>query len=305
MTKRDEITLCDSLITFANYNDDIWTTTGAAVQPELVRWNYIGGTQGCAAIPIQIPKEEQHITVFTDKDILTSAVDLIKSKYKIAYINECKEIHPFIYKFISQVEDKFDFILTHNRDLLKRGKKYVKYIGPGTTWIKNEDAKVYKKSKLLSHIASKQNWAQGHKLRHVISKCIEGKYEVDLWGSAHKAFKKEEKYAPLKDYHFSITVMNANHYNYFTETLVDTFRCGTVPIFWGCKNIEDFFNTKGMLIFNTPAELKNILDNLSIKTYEQMLPYVKENFETAKLYSHWDDTLYKIISKEIRERYNE
>ncbi len=131
MKMNNEITLCDSLITFANYNDDIWTTTGAAVQPELVRWKYIGGTQSCAAIPLSIPKEEQYITVFTDKDILTDAVDNIKSKYKIAYINECKEIHPFIYKFIHYVEHKFDFILTHNRDLLKRGNKYVKYIGPG------------------------------------------------------------------------------------------------------------------------------------------------------------------------------
>ncbi len=46
-------------------------------------------------------------------------------------------------------------------------------------------------------------------------------------------------------------------------------------------------------MFETPFELKEILDNLTVELYHEMLPYVEENFETAKLYSHWDDTLYK------------
>ena len=60
-----------------------------------------------------------------------------------------------------------------------------------------------------------------------------------------------------------------------------------------------------MLIFKTPSELKGILDNLSVEKYQSMLPHIKENFEIANRYSHWDDTLYQIIAKELKERFNE
>ena len=202
------------------------------------------------------------------------------------------------------VEKKFDFILTHNEELLRRGEKYVKIVGPGTTWLAREQINVHKKTKLLSHIASKQDWARGHKLRHIISRAIKDKYDVDLWGSAHKGFKKEEKDLPLRDYCFSITVMNADHQNYFTETLLDPFLCGTVPIFWGCTNIEEYFNPKGMLCFRDPKELKQILDNLSFEQYNEMLPYVKDNFKIAKDHMHFDDLVCNTILNTIRRRDN-
>ena len=298
MDEKTEISLCDSLMTPHCLIDDQWRLTGTPIEPRRVKWKYLGGSQDCAAQPLQIPIEEQEITVFTDKDLFSPTVDAIKSKFKVGFLNECEEIHPWAYKDISMVEHKFDFIITHNEDLAKR-EKFINYVGPGTTWITDEKALVYDKTKLLSHIASKQNWAKGHRLRHVITECIKGKYEVDLWGSAHRGFEKSEKFLPLKEYCFSITVMNADHKDYFTETLVDAFRCGTVPIFWGCKNVEDFFNEKGILRFNNPSELKKILDNLSMEQYHEMLPYVKENFELAKNYIYLDDTVHDIIIKAI------
>ncbi len=90
---------------------------------------------------------------------------------------------------------------------------------PGTTWIKNEDAKIYKKTKLLSHIASKQDWARGHKLRHLVTRCIKDKYDVDLWEALIKDSRKRKNGLLSRITMFSITVMNADHHNYFTETL--------------------------------------------------------------------------------------
>ena len=157
--------------------------------------------------------------------------------------------------------------------------------------------KFIKKTKLLSHIISKQNWTRGHKLRYIIANAIKDKYEVDLWGSAVKRF--ETKLEPLKDYMFNITVMNCKHKDYFTETLVDTFRCGTIPIFWGCPNVSDYFNTKGMLIFNSGPELISILDSLSLELYESKIEHVQENFEIAKKHCQLDDKVYNAIAGAI------
>ena len=203
-------------------------------------------------------------------------------------------------KKLRDLEDQ----LKADEELLKNKDKFVKIVGPGTTWIPDAQAQVYKKTKLLSHIASKQDWAPGHKLRHIVSRSIKDKYDVDFWGSAHRGFRKNEKLLPLKDYCFSITIMNGRINNYFTETLIDTFRCGTVPIFWGCPNIDEFFNPKGMLIFNGPEQLKQILDNLSFEQYQEMLPYVKENFDRAKDHIYFDDLVHDTIMAEIKRREN-
>ena len=122
-----------------------------------------------------------------------------------------------------------------------------------------------------------------------------------MWGTGYKPFGKnnqglsaaairEGKNEPLKDYHFSITVMNSKEDNYFTETLVDVFRHGTIPIFWGCDNIGEYFNENGILRFNNATELLSILNNINPDLYNEKLEYVKENYELAKQYVSMDDT---------------
>ena len=299
-----EVGLYDSLMTELNKMGDNWSLTGAACSPEKVQWNYFGGVQDCAVYPATLPQNKQYITIFTDKDIASPFVGEVESEYKVAFLNECRQVHPFAYKWILSLENNFDFVVTHDESLLSRGPKYLKVASPGTTWIPDEKSKVYEKTKLLSHIASDKAWCQGHQLRHIITKMIENRFEVDFWGSSFEGFGKKDKYLCLKDYCFSITVMNAKIDNYFTETLVDTFRCGTVPIFWGCENLGEYFNEKGILRFNSPKELIHILENLSKEKYYEMLPYVKENFNTAKNYTQIDDTVLEVILRAIERSKN-
>jgi len=286
VTEKIKVNLYDSLMGNHNFKDGAWNLTGAACSPKNIEWVYLGGAQECAVQPLKEPEEETPITVFTDKDILSPLVNQCKSKYKVAFLNECRSIHPFAYKWVLQVEDNFDYIFTHDDLLLKRGPKYIKTL-VGSTWISDSQAKIYEKSKLLSHIASDKRWCRGHNLRHLIGEAIKKNFNADFWGSAYKRF--DDKREPLQEYCFSITVMNASHKHYFTETLIDTFRCGTVPIFWGCENVGEYFNKKGILQFNTGPQLVSILNDLSFEKYMEMMPYIKENFEIAKRFVNVDD----------------
>lgn len=237
--------------------------------------------------------------VFTDKDLLSPWVDQVESTKKIAWILECREIHPFAYQHILAMEHKFDHIFTFDEELLERSNRYVKNL-IASSRVSHADAGLHEKSKLTSLIASSKNWARGHKLRHVVAKNVQGRYDVELWGSGYRpwgnpnipsaAAQQEGKNEPLQDYFFSITIMNSKQNNYFTETLVDVFRHGTIPIFWGCDNVGDYFNTDGILTFNTGPELFKILDNLSPDLYYERYDAVKENFETAKKYMSMHDT---------------
>ena len=77
---------------------------------------------------------------------------------------------------------------------------------------------------------------------------------------------------------------------------------GTIPIYYGCPNISKFFDTRGILTFNTQEELDNILDNLNEKRYNSMLKYAKINYDKAiKEFVLDNDSLYELHLKNIIE----
>jgi hypothetical protein len=89
--------------------------------------------------------------------------------------------------------------------------------------------------------------------------------------------------------------MNSKKNNYFTEVLLDNFRVGTVPIFWGCPNIGDFFDMNGIITFDTIEDLDLILSNLTKNDYYEMLPHINNNFELVKKYVSTDDLIADIL----------
>jgi hypothetical protein len=81
---------------------------------------------------------------------------------------------------------------------------------------------------------------------------------------------------------FNVVIENVKHLNWYNK-IGDNFLSKTVPIYWGCSNIEDFgYDKRGIIYFDTPEELLNILNNLTPDTYHQMKPYIDFNYEIAK-----------------------
>lgn len=306
MTEKIKVNLFDRLA--PEFYDEYWGfhNFSSEFEPTKVEWLKQNIGMGYP--------EFDGVTVFTDKSLLDPWVDQVKTNHKVAWLVECRGVHPWAYDHITMVEDKFDKVFTFDEELLSRGDKYVKNL-IGTSRVSNEDCGIHNKTKMLSMIASKQTLTRGHRLRHKIASAIKGRYEVDLWGGGYKPFGKsisgrtagairEGKNEPLQDYRFSITVMNSSENNYFTETLVDVFRQGTVPIFWGCPNVGEYFNEKGILHFETGQQLFDILDNLSEDLYESKMEYIKENFELAKQYVSMDDTFATNLIREFPELTN-
>ena len=234
--------------------------------------------------------EYDGITIFTDHYILDDVVDKVKSNLKIAWLLEPPVLSSGIYNSISTIEHKFDYILTFDSELLQRGPKYIKYI-MGQSRITDDITALYEKNKKVSIISSGKSMSHGHRFRGKIVNALHSKHNFDLWGYAFRSF--QEKTEPLKDYEFSISVQNCKIDNYFTEILLDCFRLGTIPIFWGCPNIGDYFDIRGMELFDTIEELDDILSNL--KPYEEYLEYAKTNFMECKRYIHTDDYIANIL----------
>ena len=229
----------------------------------------------------------------------------------IALLIESPEITPNSYKYVFDNIDKYNLILTHSKKLLDINSNNIKLNLHGTTWLHESYQKIYNKSKLCSIIASNKIITSGHKLRHsILQYLINENINIDKYGgnftklsySKTKPYTinhtpkdiSNEKIIGLKDYMFSIIIENCKEDYYFTEKLIDCLLSGTVPIYWGCPSICKFFNSKGIITFNTIDELKEILKNITKEKYNSMKLYIKDNFEKAKKYTN-----YKIDEKEI------
>lgn len=84
---------------------------------------------------------------------------------------------------------------------------------------------------------------------------------------------------------FSIAIENNKEKWYFSEKIVDCLITKTIPIYWGCYDIGRFFDTRGMIIFDSFPEFIEKINSINENTYNYMLPYVEANYNLAKEYS--------------------
>lgn len=269
-------------------------------------FNHSYGEDGCFTSSFgRCPKEGEWVknmmewdgvTVFTDTHFDKDIVDKVNSKIKIAWLLESKAITPDAYANIVNYEHKFDYILTHDSELLNRGKKYIRTI-VGASRVSDDMWGIHNKSKLVSMIASFKKYTEGHNFRHVIAKELSHKHNIEMWGSGYHNFTN--KIDPLKDYSYSICIMNTKVDNYFTEILVDPISLGCVPILWGCPNVSEYFNPDGIISFSSLEELDKILYSISFDDYNSRMSAINENIEIAKSMKSTDDLIFKTIKKLI------
>lgn len=223
---------------------------------------------------------------YTHGDILTAVND--KQGVKIGWLLEPKELIPTCYEDMIKHRDTFKYIFTHDKSMLDLGGNF-KYLPFGGCWIKPEDQKIYNKTKLVSIIVSHKRQLKGHKLRHETTSKYGNK--LDVLGNGYRRIP--EKVDGHRDYMFSVVIENSKADYYFTEKLIDSLVTGCIPIYWGCPSIGDFFNEKGFIIVDNTDNIGEALSKITPKMYEDMLPYVKENFEKAKEYILAENHIYE------------
>lgn len=252
-----------------SFSEDGFDTCTKGIKPSLIKY-------------VRDQQVYDGITVFTDDMILSNVVDDVVSKYKIAWCLESVPIVPRVYENIISVEHKFDYIFTFHPDLLNRNTDKYKFTTTGGTWIQPSMWSVYEKTRPVSIIASHKAMSYGHRMRHDIIRITAG---LDVFGRGYKPIVN--KIDALKDYMYSIVILNNKIDNYFTEALIDTFATGAVPVFWGCPNIGDFFNTDGIISFDTIEDFKSL--KLSTADYKSRAAAIVENIELARKYTSQDD----------------
>lgn len=87
-----------------------------------------------------------------------------------------------------------------------------------------------------------------------------------------------KKWQSLKDYKFSLTIENSSERYYISEKFYDCILSNTIPIYYGCKNIKEFWPENGYIHLDNITDYKYIINKLTYinnnieELYNQMLP---------------------------------
>ena len=101
----------------------------------------------------------------------------------------------------------------------------------------------------------------------------------------------------LFDWMFHIAIENVSRDDYFTEKLLDCFLTRTVPIYWGCPNISNYFDAEGIIHINT-LNNNGALASEGSNTYNGGGIYKNTNLPSIDGSAEEDDDC---MSKDVKE----
>lgn len=215
-------------------------------------------------------------------------------EYKVLVQIEPPTIINIIDEIIKQ-KNNFDLILSWHPKILKECENSILFPF-GSCWIDDIDRGLGLKNKLTSIIASNKKQTLGHQIRHEVIKNTQK--PIDVYGNGYKPI--ENKKVALKEYMFSLIIENDKTDNWFTEKLIDCMVCGTIPIYWGCGNIGQYFDKRGMICCDSAEEIVNILPTLDRDKYMEMLPYLSGNLEKSLKYADF----WGRVENKIKKTFN-
>ena len=117
---------------------------------------------------------------------------------------------------------------------------------------------LHEKPKLISGITSDK-----HQHRNLFFENLNKlNIGVDIFGKKYKEIHPELKEQGLKNYKMTISIENSSQMNYFSEKINDCYLYWSLPIYWGCPNISDFFPEKSyrLLDINNPESISQIIN---------------------------------------------
>jgi hypothetical protein len=161
----------------------------------------------------------------------------------------------------------------------------------------------------VSCVFSNRNCLPGHKLRHELwNRRDEIKIPKYFYtglrsgmtcGILLPAEKKCKQFVMGTMFHIAID--SYDYDNSFSEKLIDPLITNTIPIYWGPKNIDRFFNMDGIFYASSVDEIIRITNQLTEDDYNIKKLYRLDNFTRAIEFHNYADCLERKINQILNE----
>jgi hypothetical protein len=108
---------------------------------------------------------------------------------------------------------------------------------------------------------------------------------------------RQDKIDSFRPYQYSVCIENSSRENYFTEKITDCILNKTIPIYWGCSNIGDFYNSKAIIQVKNTDEIIEVINELTPAYYDGLLDVVDENYKKAFEYKDYVSNIKNQINE--------
>lgn len=243
------------------------------------------------------------VNFYVDSNCLSA-----KDGLNIAYIIEPEEvIYPGFYRDVIKMSNRFEYIFTDKEEILNECSNAILF-EYGTAWIQHNPFP--EKEFGVSSVIGFKTLAEGHLMRHDLWK---RKNEIYLpqffYASQHGGPALDENHnLKLDDNNrelifktqFQIVIENKQTEYWFTEKLCDCFTTRVIPIYYGARSIDRFFDIKGMFIANSLDEIIGICNSIDESTYSSITQFIDINEQKVKKYQRLSDRVTQKIKDLLR-----
>ncbi len=203
-------------------------------------------------------------------------------------------------------KDWFSVILTWDDYVLNNCPNAV-LLPFGHTWFNADQyEKQHDKTFEIAHLRGKLLKTYGHQIRwdifdrkHELSKPIAF---YDTYGDRYNIEEaRHGKEFIFGNSMFGIAIENTSHNGYFTEKILDCFLMRTIPLYWGCSDIDKYFNFRGIVTFQNADDFIKQANKLTVEFYMDLNepPYdiIEENYQKALKYVNYEQSIIDKITE--------
>jgi hypothetical protein len=190
-------------------------------------------------------------------------------------------------------KDQYSAILTWSDRILKKCNNAL-LIPYGESWIdENDDSfcDINDKKFEISFIRGKKLQSCGHLLRHQLFNRQDEILIPYIFYPETDTSSPEQLIKNKIEIHkhsmFSLIIENTNHHNYFTEKISDCIFAKTIPVYWGCSNIEKYYDIEGIIKIENDDDAIEKINNLTPELYYSKKEVIDKNWEKTFEYKDY------------------
>lgn len=213
---------------------------------------------------------------------------------------------------------RYNIIYSFNQTILEKCPNAVKAILPACTWISYTHYHNIDKSKKefqISCITGSKQMAEGHTFRLLLyfnQQVLQQNCKIPIVFYRSSAgqplpeitknpFIYKDKFPLFETFQYSLIIENSSQTNYFTEKLIDCLITKTIPIYYGCPNINEYFDTRGWIILEEKipeARINELVQkwNATQDSYALFSETIEKNYRTCiEKYSGFYNGINKVF----------
>ena len=206
--------------------------------------------------------------------------------------------------FLIKNSSRYKAILTFDTDVLRACTNAIRFTFYTETWIHENDYSnidTSKKRFAISTLVGAKSLTEGHRLRQILY--FAQNYLLSLPFTFYRSNQQpllpeiqnnplleglhiDAKFTLFKTYQFHLAIENSRQENYFTEKLIDCLITKTIPIYYGCPNIQEYFDTTGWILLESasPMEVFVRCNELHSNYYDTYKDIIDANYQKALLW---------------------